>query len=522
MRVVLWSMIMAGILLAGVSEALDDWTQVSPASSPTGRKAVQLAYIGGDQVMFFGGNDGSANDETWVYDLSDNTWTQKSPATNPSARYYHAIAHIGGDQVLLFGGGDGTGDDQTWIYDLSDNTWTQKSPATKPSGRYSHAMGSIGGDQVLLFGGYDGARDDETWIYDLSDNTWTKKSPTAKPSGRQYHAMANIGGDKVALFGGFDGSTDDETWIYDLSVNTWTQQSPSTSPSARQAMPMVHIGGDRVLLFGGYPYNDETWVYDLSEDQWTQDANTTQPSQRFEAGLAATSTDGSSWLVLFGGYDGAYDDETWTFGGGDYPLSVVLSSFTATGGDGVVTLKWTTQSEQDNQGFHIYRREDDSRGFQRITQELIPGAGNSSTSRSYAWEDRWVQNGQIYWYQLESVDFQGGTQRHGPVSATPMEMLSDVDAAPKTYRLFPNYPNPFNPETWISYQLPQAGPVSIKIYNVQGQLVNTLVDGEGSPGTYHVRWDGRDLRGTPAASGVYFCQMRSSHLVQTTKMILLR
>ena len=109
-----------------------------------------------------------------------------------------------------------------------------------------------------------------------------------------------------------------------------------------------------------------------------------------------------------------------------------------------------------------------------------------------------------------------------PISATPMEILSNVDAVPKTYRLFPNYPNPFNPETWISYQLPQAGPVSIKIYNVNGQLVNTLMDGEHTPGTYSISWDGRDLRGTPSASGIYFCQMRSSHLVKTTKMILLR
>jgi len=89
------------------------------------------------------------------------------------------------------------------------------------------------------------------------------------------------------------------------------------SPSARQAMPMVYIGGDRALIFGGYPYNAETWVYDLSADQWSQDANSIKPSQRFEAGLSATSTDGSNRLVLFGGYDGGYDAETWIFGGLD-------------------------------------------------------------------------------------------------------------------------------------------------------------------------------------------------------------
>ena len=522
MRIYLSVLFSVCLLFAATAAALDDWTLVSPTSHPSARKAVQLAYIGGDQMLLFGGNDGSADDETWVYDLSDNTWTQKSPAANPSARYYHAMAHIGGDQVLLFGGGDGSGDNQTWVYDLSDNTWTQKSPASSPTGRFSHAMASIGSDQVLLFGGYAGTLSNQTWVYDLSDNTWTQKSPTANPSGRQYHAMAYIGDDKVALFGGFDGSTDDETWVYDLSDNTWTQQSPSASPTARQAMPMVHIGGDQVLLFGGYPYNDETWVYDLSADQWTQDTNTTQPLQRFEAGLCATSTDGSSRLVLFGGFDGGYDDETWIFGGGDYSLPVELSSFTADGSDGTVTLRWTTQSERDNMGFYLYRSEGNRRDYHRITQELIPGAGNSSGPRDYFWTDRQVENGTTYWYWLVALDIQGGGRKHGPAIATPMAAEPDTKLLPETCCLSPNYPNPFNPETWIDYQVNGSGWVSLNIYNAGGQLVRALVNEDQGAGFYRIRWDGRDGSGRKAASGLYFCVLHGAGQVKTTKMLLLR
>ena len=200
----------------------------------------------------------------------------------------------------------------------------------------------------------------------------------------------------------------------------------------------------------------------------------------------------------------------------DAALPVQLTTFTATGGENKVILEWTTESEWNNRGFHIYRRGDTGRNFQRITQELIAGAGNTSEPQTYSWEDRRVENGQTYWYQLESVDFQGGTQTYGPVSATPTEAL------PQTYRLYQNYPNPFNPETWISYQLPKFGPVTIKIYNVKGQLVTTLVDGEQAPGTYRVRWSGRDLHGAPAASGVYFCQMKGGQYTRTTKMVLLR
>jgi|GEM_PF-1082695 len=200
----------------------------------------------------------------------------------------------------------------------------------------------------------------------------------------------------------------------------------------------------------------------------------------------------------------------------DAALPVQLTSFTATGGQEMITLEWITESEWNNRGFHIYRRQESSENFQRITPKLIEGAGNSSEPRVYIWQDRRVENDQIYWYQLESVGFQGQTRTYGPVSAMPVEAL------PQAYRLNQNYPNPFNPDTWISYQLPEHALVSLKIYNIRGQLVNTLVDGEQAPGAYRVRWNGQDLQGSPAASGVYFCQISSGQFTETTKMVLLK
>jgi flagellar hook assembly protein FlgD len=70
--------------------------------------------------------------------------------------------------------------------------------------------------------------------------------------------------------------------------------------------------------------------------------------------------------------------------------------------------------------------------------------------------------------------------------------------------------------------LPQAGAVTIGIYNVNGQLVQILVDEEQTSGAYRVSWNGQDLHGFPAASGIYFCQLKSGQFVDTIKMILLR
>ena len=317
-----------GLLLAPALQAQDDWTLKSPDTQPSARYLPAMASLGGDQVLLFGGEDAAGNnDETWVYDLSDNTWTLKSPVTKPSARKYHAMASLGGDQVLLFSGRDAGGDDdETWVYDLSDNTWTFKNPAAKPSARAAHGMAFLGGDQVLLFGGNDGSEDDETWIYDLSDNLWTIQSPAARPSPRNSHAMASIGGDQVLLFGGFVGSYNDETWVYDLSDNNWTMQSPTVKPVSRVHIAMASLSCDQVLLFGGAAptVNDETWVYDLSDNTWTLKTPAAKPSARVFHAMAPL---GDYQVLLFGGaYDVRFDDETWVYAATPAPVSIDVTT----------------------------------------------------------------------------------------------------------------------------------------------------------------------------------------------------
>jgi N-acetylneuraminic acid mutarotase len=291
----------------------DTWTQILPTTSPSPRWDHDMAYVGDDQVVLFGGYDnvGPTSNETWVYDLSDSAWTLMTPATGPSARELHAMSYIGGDQVLLFGGDDGAfWADDTWVYDLSANTWTQMIPPASPSERHSHAMASLGGDQALLFGGYCAVplgNSDETWTYDLSEQIWTQMSPPTAPSARRRHAMAHIGTDQVLLFGGYDSSRDDETWVYDLNADTWTQMMPAAYPSARYRHAMAWVGGDQVVLFGGDDgsSDDETWIYDLSEDNWTQKFPSTQPSARRDHAMAFI---GGDQALLFG-----WDNQTWLY-----------------------------------------------------------------------------------------------------------------------------------------------------------------------------------------------------------------
>ena len=93
---------------------------------------------------------------------------------------------------------------------------------------------------------------------------------------------------------------------------------------------------------------------------------------------------------------------------------------------------------------------------------------------------------------------------------------------PLTFTLSQNMPNPFNPATTIPYSVATAGPVSLNIYNLQGQLVKTLVQQTAAPGEYHATWNGRDMAGRAVASGVYVYRLSAPDGVRTKRMLLVR
>jgi len=90
---------------------------------------------------------------------------------------------------------------------------------------------------------------------------------------------------------------------------------------------------------------------------------------------------------------------------------------------------------------------------------------------------------------------------------------------PKTFALLQNYPNPFNPSTTITYQIPDAGPVKMVIYNLAGQKIITLEDRGKQSGVHHIEWDGLDQFGTEVVSGLYFCHLHYREQVKTIKLV---
>jgi len=108
----------------------------------------------------------------------------------------------------------------------------------------------------------------------------------------------------------------------------------------------------------------------------------------------------------------------------------------------------------------------------------------------------------------------------GPVGVRDKRPLDPK--VPTGFRLAQNYPNPFNPETKISYELSTASPITLEVYDLLGKKVKTLVDQRQGPGTYTVRWDGRDDSGERLASGVYLYTLRAGNFSETRKLLFVK
>jgi hypothetical protein len=128
-------------------------------------------------------------------------------------------------------------------------------------------------------------------------------------------------------------------------------------------------------------------------------------------------------------------------------------------------------------------------------------------------------NTSFFWH-VSAVDSMGASANSVAAKFTTGNQVLAVEKderMPTEFKLSQNYPNPFNPVTQISYTVPRTEYVSLKVYNLLGQEVATLVEGVKTPGVYRVTFDGSDL-----TSGVYLYTEKATNFVATRKLVLLK
>lgn len=186
----------------------------------------------------------------------------------------------------------------------------------------------------------------------------------------------------------------------------------------------------------------------------------------------------------------------------DVIVPVELTSFAAASDKNDVILTWNTATELNNQGFEIQRKITGE--FERVG--FVEGRGTTTEAQNYLFRDKDLLSGN-YTYRLKQTDFDGSFSYSDEVE---IEI-----SQPNVFYLGQNYPNPFNPSTNIKYSIPADGNVTLKIYDILGEEVSTLVNEFQQAGTFDVVFDGSNL-----SSGVYYYQLTSGELTSTKKMML--
>ncbi len=188
-------------------------------------------------------------------------------------------------------------------------------------------------------------------------------------------------------------------------------------------------------------------------------------------------------------------------------IPVELTSFSALANSDDIELKWTTATETNNQGFQI----------ERALSSTVPewknigyaaGFGTTTEPKSYSFIDSKVSSG-TYIYRLKQIDLDGTYKYSNEVS---VEVT-----LPLEYSLDQNYPNPFNPSTTIKYSIPEDGFVKLSVYNMLGEEVSTLVNGNQEAGRYELSFNASEL-----SSGVYVYRLEAPNYTSSKKLILLR
>lgn len=213
---------------------------------------------------------------------------------------------------------------------------------------------------------------------------------------------------------------------------------------------------------------------------------------------------------------GSYGNITGTLTGGgtqcgQFPLPVELTTFTAAVKENVVNLYWKTETEVSNYGFEIERAINNK----WVKIGFVEGHGNSNSPKAYSFTDKKLIGGSKFQYRLKQVDTDGQFEYSDIV---------EVEIIPGKFALFQNYPNPFNPSTKIKYNIPsvtlsgvEGSRVTLKIYDLLGNEIATLVNEEKTAGVYEVEFSAENL-----TSGIYFYKLTTSSFSETKKLVLMK
>jgi hypothetical protein len=261
--------------------------------------------------------------------------------------------------------------------------------------------------------------------------------------------------------------------------------------------------------------------------QWTADGVPVSTATGNQSSPVLTSDASLGAIVAWqDGRNGASNNDIYAsrvFSDGSLPVQI--QSFTAQllPGHLHVLLEWRTISEINNYGFYVQRRHDNDVQWTELPG-FVPGRGTTTEPQYYSYVDNTITESGLYHYRLRQVDLDGTSHFTGAISINVSSVTSVDEGAPRVFQLQQNYPNPFNPATHIPFSVRGSGFegsgsefTSLKVYDILGREVRTLVNENLQPGSYEVTFDASGL-----PSGVYLYRLTAGGFTATKQMLLLK
>ena len=451
----------------------------------------------GNTAIVGGIGDNANAGAVWVYTRSGGVWTLEAKligmgATGSASQGFSVALSADGNTAIVGGIGDNTNAGAAWVFTRSGGVWNQQGNKLVGIGAVGNAQQGVAvslsadGNTLLVGGNRDNNFAGAVWVFTRSGNVWSQQGNklvvTNAIGSSRFGISVDLSSDgNTAIIGGHtDNANAGAAWIFTRSDTSWTSQTKLTGSGAignARFGRSVSISSDgNTAIVGGYEDDaamGAVWVYTRSGGSWTQQGNklvgtgaTGNASQGFSISLSA---DGNTALI--GGIDdNGFAGATWVFTRSGEVWSQLGNKLI--GSDAVGNA---------NQGGAVAIALDGN--------TIIVGGIADNTNKGAAWV------------------FVPGT--------TSIEQTSNE--TPSRFLLEQNYPNPFNPSTKISFKIVETGFTSLKVYDVLGNEVTTLVHQELQSGSYQFDFNAKEL-----TSGIYFYKLQTGSFVETRKMILLK
>ncbi len=362
---------------------------------------------------------------------------------------------------------------------LGNQQWHKDFGGTDADRGYSVEQTNDGGYIITGYTASFGAGNDDLFLVktdSLGNEMWKK---TFGGTGRDYGNSVQQTRDNGYIIVGYTlsfGAGGDDVWLVKTNANGVAEWSKTLGGTASDVGNAVRETSDGGYILTGHTLSYGAGVHDV-------------------------------WLVRIASI-----------------IPVELVSFNASALGGNVLLKWITATELNNKGFEIERSQKPKIKGKTEWNKIgfIQGNGTTGEQRHYLFEDKNLPSGK-YFYRLKQIDFNGSFEYSNEIG---IEV-----STPTSFSLEQNYPNPFNPSTRIKYTIPALTSflsqrermpegqvrVMLKVYDVLGNEVATLVDEYKSAGSYEAGFNASKL-----SSGIYYYRLRAGDYIETKKMILLK